>query len=300
MKNKKIKTFLLLGLLVLGLTACSSKKEELLSKKDLNKEFVQTTKILDSARGQVGEQVSKKSTTKKIKVSNEKRKILKENLTNLNHADEKLDYSVRSAAKYPKALRDYNNQVKSYINGLLKGESKEKAVEQFHKTTKTAYALQFQYANEENKYLDIAIASDQASGKKVDQNLSIQEASKNKTKKKNSKSKSTKTKDAATKKLEKKLGMKVKQTKVAKKKPPVNIPLTWVAWFTVLAVLLITSVFLQPNKSNDSMSALTNSGGAELYNRPKPIGYQLFLQRLTEGTIAILVISLIIFNTRGI
>ncbi|MBD5316620.1 MAG: preprotein translocase subunit SecG [Bacteroides sp.] len=296
MKNKKFSLFLILGLMMIGLTACSSRNGDLLSKKDLNKEYVQTTKILDESRGVVGKQVDKKSKSKKIKLNRQNKNVLLENLSKLNKSNKKLDYSVKSAAKYPKALRDYNNQTIDYIKGLLKEETKKEAVQQFHQATKTAYQLQFQYVNEENKYLDIAIASDQASGKQIDQGVSIKEASKSKNKdKKKHQSKA----NNENKKLENKLGMKVKKTKVTKKKPPVNIPLGWVIWFTLIAIVLIVSVFLQPNKSNDSMSALTNSGGAELYNRPKPIGYQLFLQRVTEGSIAVLVISLIIFNAKG-
>lgn len=300
MKNKKLRLFFAFSLILIGLTACSSnsfKKEDLLSKKDLNKEYIQTTKILVESRGEVGKQVDQKSKSKNIRLSRKNKAVLSKNVSKLKQLNEKLDFSVKTAAKYPKALRDYNNQTSDYIKGLLKEETTKAAIQKFHKTTKTAYQLQFQYVNEENKYLDIALASDQASGKKVDQDVSIKEASKSENKnKKRQQSKATK----ENKKLEKKLGMKVKKTKVTKKPSPVNIPLGWVVWFSLIALVLIVSVFLQPNKSNDSMSALTNTGGAELYNRPKPIGYQLFLQRVTEGAIAVLVISLIIFNAKGI
>lgn len=56
--------------------------------------------------------------------------------------------------------------------------------------------------------------------------------------------------------------------------------------------LLIITVFLQPNKSDDNSSALMDDS-----KRPKPRGYELLMFRLTELLGAILVILLIVLGT---
>ena len=45
------------------------------------------------------------------------------------------------------------------------------------------------------------------------------------------------------------------------------------------------------------MNALTESGGATLFNRPR--GYELFLLRTTEISVLVLAASLLIYNRIG-
>ena len=79
----------------------------------------------------------------------------------------------------------------------------------------------------------------------------------------------------------------------SKKKSPtiININLGWGIGLLLVSGLLIATVFLQPNKSEDNSDVLLDES-----QRPKPRGYELLMLRSTGVLIAVLVLMLIIMG----
>lgn len=71
----------------------------------------------------------------------------------------------------------------------------------------------------------------------------------------------------------------------------INIDWGWGVGLLLVSSLLITTVFLQPNKSEDNSDALMDES-----QRPKPRGYELLMLRSTGVLIAVLVLMLIIMG----
>lgn len=76
-------------------------------------------------------------------------------------------------------------------------------------------------------------------------------------------------------------------------KSKINITYGWGSVLIIVSILLITSVFLQPNRSEDNSDALTNEA-----LKPKPRGFDLLMLRSTEGLIVIMVLVMILMNQK--
>ena len=280
-----------LGLVLVGCTRKAS-----MTNKQLTTEYTKNTEAALVARGTVARQVStksKKDDDKYLKINTKNKKVLSQQKVLVNKSYKQVSASNNGAGKYPSDLANYQKQILNYISVLQNGGTVKQAKSEFHKIATQGQEINIKYQGmKQNKFLNIATFSDEASGYKSQSPLTITPTDK----KKNDSS----DKDKAPLNQSEKSLSKVRRIS---KKDLINetaITPAWGIWLMLVCVVIIASVFLQPNRSNDAMNALTESGGATLFDRPKPKGYELFLMRTTEVGTVVLVISLIIFNLKNL
>lgn len=282
-----------LAVTFLGVAIAGCSKKASMTNKQLTSEYTKNTEAALIARGTVAKQVSnksKKDDAKYLKLTAKSKKVLNEEKALVNKSYKKVSASNNGAGKYPSELANYQKQILNYISVLQNGGTVKQAKSEFHKITTKGQEINIKYQGmKQNRFLNIATFSDEASGYKSQSPLSITPTDK---KQKNSPEKAP-------------LNQQNKKSSVRKlsKKDLINetaITPGWGIWLIIVCVVIIASVFLQPNRSNDAMNALTESGGATLFDRPKPKGYELFLMRTTEVGTIVLIISLVIFNIRNL
>lgn len=282
-----------LAVTFLGVALAGCSKKASMTNKQLTSEYTKNTEAALIARGTVAKQVSnksKKDDAKYLKLTAKSKKVLNEEKALVNKSYKKVSASNNGAGKYPSELANYQKQILNYISVLQNGGTVKQAKSEFHKITTKGQEINIKYQGmKQNRFLNIATFSDEASGYKSQSPLSITPTDK---KQKNSLEKAP-------------LNQQNKKSSVRKlsKNDLINetaITPGWGIWLIIVCVVIIASVFLQPNRSNDAMNALTESGGATLFDRPKPKGYELFLMRTTEAGTIVLIISLVIFNIRNL
>lgn len=288
-KLERVLTLIIAFGCLLILNGCSMVKPSL-SNQQLTSEFSKVTQSLLISRGTVAKQViGKKPKQGDVKISSANAKVLAQQKDKVNQSLKKVSASAGLVAQYPKALKKYDNSVLGYITLLQHGTTIREARSEFHKVVVAGQRINIQYQNmKQNRYLNIATFADQTSGYKADSPLSITPTNKKSKKKDNTPVKKLKARNTL------KDGTKVKTIHGA-----FRLSIGWGIYFIVLVIIIITSIFLQPNRSNDSMNALTESGGATLFNRPRPCGYELFLLRTTDISVLVLAASLLIYNSIG-
>lgn len=280
--------FIALTISLAGLNLGGCSKDAPMTNRELTSEFTKNTESALIARRSVAKQVNTKATSKGyVQVSKSGMKFLNEQKTLVNYSLSKVSKSNTGVGKYPSDLVNYEKQILNYISVLQNKGTVQQAKSEFHQIVLQGQKINVKYQNmKENRYLNIATFSDQASGYKAQSPLTISPTNKNKKSKENSNKEP----------LSKQNKPKIRKANVINE---TTITLSWAIWFSIVCVVIIMSVFLQPNRSNDAMNALTESGGATLFNRPKPHGYELFLMRTTEISTIILIVSLIVFNLRN-
>lgn len=283
-----------IAFLVLVLTGCTRKAS--MTNKQLTTEYTKSTEAALVVRGTVARQVStksKKDDDKYLKINTKNKKVLSQQKVLVNKSYKQVSASNNGAGKYPSDLANYQKQILNYISVLQNGGTVKQAKSEFHKIAIQGQEINIKYQGmKQNKFLNIATFSDEASGYKSQSPLTITPTDK----KKNDPS------DKAKAPLNQSEKVPSKVRRISKKDLINETAITpaWGIWLILVCVVIIASVFLQPNRSNDAMNALTESGGATLFDRPKPKGYELFLMRTTEIGTVVLVISLIIFNLRNL
>lgn len=275
MLKSKVKKLLVALSMACLLTGCQGQNS--ITKKEITQNYNQSTKILLQARGVVAKQLTTKQQRKKIVLKADQVKQLKKIREQLKQAQIKIKKSDKGAANYPKSMDQYQALIDSYIVKIQKKKTKLDINNEFHQAAGKAQDINTKYqGGKKNKYLQLVNMADNDTQKSIYKEYL----------------KYTKAKRPS------KGDIPVKRVDLSpnNKKYVISIPTIWGIAFIIISVLIISVIYLQPNKSNDSMSALTTTGGAELYNRPKPRGYQLFLVRTTKILILILSIMLILFN----
>lgn len=283
--KKAFNVIIIFAIALIGINLSGCSKKASMTNKELTREFTKNTESALMARSTVAKQVStKKTPSGYVKVNQKGMDYLAEQKKSVNSSLKKVSKSNNGVGKYPNDLVNYEKQILNYISVLQNKGTIKQAKSEFHKIVVQGQEINVKYQNmKQNRYLNIATFSDQVSGYKGQSALTITPTEKQKN-----------TKDSSNKKpLNEQDKPKVKKVN-AINETSINVP--WGIWFVFICVVIITSVFLQPNRSNDAMNALTESGGATLFNRPKPHGYQLFLMRTTEISTIVLVASLVIFN----
>lgn len=280
----------------LGVALAGCTKKASMTNKQLTTEYTRDTEAALISRGTVAKQVSTKSKKNDgdyIKLTAKSKKVLSQEKAVVNKGYKKVSAANNGAGKYPSDLANYQKQVLNYISVLQNGGTVKQAKSEFHKIATQGQEINIKYQGmKQNRFLNIATFSDEASGYKSQSPLSITPTDKKQKKSSDSSNKAPfnpQDKKPAAKRLTRK--NIINET---------SITPGWGIWLIVVCVVIIASVFLQPNRSNDAMNALTESGGATLFDRPKPKGYELFLMRTTEVGTVILVISLIVFNIRNL
>lgn len=268
----KFRNIIICLVICLIVTGCHQK----LTKKDITISFNNSTVLLLKTRNTIRSQLRENS-HKKLSISSKQLKQLKCIEKELNVEKHKIQPLATSVANYPKKILLYQTLFAEYIRQIKEKQSIIKINKQFHKVVLEAQDININYQNgHTNEYLDKAVIADRVAQEK------LKKVTKNTTHTKKSIKKSP-------------FAIPIKKVNVYKKHM-INIPLGWGISFVVISILIITVIFLQPNKSNDSMSALTTTGGAELYNLPKARGYQLFLLRSTKVLIILLIVLLALFK----
>lgn len=323
MISKKTIREILIGMgLMFLLTGCSirpalSQKELLKTADNQSTLLVEAKKIQNKSTTHVD--LAKKATYKiKIKPNKNNKKSL---LRVAKKVKSNLEVVENSAivSNLPKEVIDYSHKVLDYITLIESGKATlYKANQAFHKAEISGANLAFTYNNAKTS---------NALGKVIENDVVLQEklSSANKKAKQQKKKAEKETTNKASltsnqKNLSKKEqlakakeqlisknGILKSKHKLGKTKMPIEevkvsnnnknkIPLCWGCLFICLSILIIIAIFLQPSKQDDSMNALTESGGASLFTRPKPRGYQLFLLRTTESLTLLLIIALVLLN----
>lgn len=295
---KLVLSILMAAFLAVGVAGCSPKKP--LTKTALNREFNENTTYVLKARALIAKQVEKGSKDTKIELAKKdvpKLLAIKKELNNSKEALQKANIS-----DYPSRLVKYNSQVLDYVNLLESEGSTAKAKAAFHKVVNSGESILIKYQDSQKvpKFFAVALQADAASGYELDASSGIAYATKSETFSidKNGKLKKVKNSDksatSSTKNSQTSQGKTTTlSTKIIKINPFISVVLL------IFSILIIILIFLQPNKNQDSMNALTETGGDTIFSIPKEKGYKLFLTRSTEILIAALTIILIIYNWKG-
>lgn len=296
-------SILMAAFLAVGVAGCSPKKP--LTKTALNREFNENTTYVLKARALIAKQVKKGSKDTKIELDKKDVPKLLAIKKELNNSKETLQKA--NISDYPSRLVKYNSQVLAYVNLLESEGSTAKAKAAFHKVVNSGESILIKYQDSQKvpKLFAVALQADAASGYELDASSGIAHATKSETfsidkngklkKVKNSdKSATSSTKNSQTSQGKTPTSVTTPlSTKIIKINPFISVVLL------ILSILIIILVFLQPNKNQDSMNALTETGGDTIFSIPKEKGYKLFLTRSTEILIAALTIILIIYNWKG-
>lgn len=258
-----------------------------MSHQQLNNEFDTNSRVLLTARGYVSDQVSNKK-VKTIKLSSKSARKMSAQERIAANSKRRLDQTL-TLTKYPKQVQQYNDEVIKYVDLVTSNKvNRNKLNSQFHKATLAGAKVDTNYSKKTSKLFNVVIVADEASGYKPlakTKGLTIKKA-------KNS-SKDGKTVTTDPNKSYRKF-MKRRSLLQKQRTDPLVIGLEILS--LVSALLIIFFIFLQPSKQDDAMNALSESGGASLFTRPKPRGYALFLIRATEVSTAIVLITLIVVN----
>ncbi|WP_172616848.1 preprotein translocase subunit SecG [Limosilactobacillus reuteri] len=289
MVSKKAKLAFVLLLPVLMLAGCGIGVKKVLSNSQLKTEFNNNTRIMLSARGYAGNQVTNKK-TKTVKLSKTNQEKVKKEQKEVQRSLNKLNNS-RLLTGYPRSVKSYTEGVNKYLNLLLQDKISKKTLnKQFHQNTVKGMEIVSEYQNGKGSTLfNLALTADEASGYKPE------------VKSKGVTLKPTKTKNKSTvthdpyKQLRKVKKQENEQNHIKKvNREPRVITLKIV--LIALSALLILLIFLQPSKQDDAMNALSDTGGATLFTRPKPRGMQRLLINSTRVCTACIVVVLIVLN----
>lgn len=264
-KSKLIATVSLL-LLVSTLAGCSIRRN--LSKSEYTKFFSKTSKDLITSKNIEDTLYGKKKLTKKQKATLKKAVSEYANSTQKN-LDTLKKYDTFTS--YPSAVKKYGELALKYEKALLNNESQKQLKAKYHTAAKQSIEVNKQ-AGFENKTQTIT------------KNVLIHDPAYTIKKE----SKTTKSKNSTSKKA--KSSSKSKKSTKQEETPQSIIAFSPAKGIVLIlvSVLLIVVVFIQPSKSDDSMGALSATGGDSMFAKPKPRGYELFLIRSTEVLIVVM------------
>lgn len=265
------------------LAGCSPVRRNL-SKHEYTNCFSKTSKDL-AASEKLAEKIYNKDQTtvnkkKKKKISKkEKERLLKQVGQYADHTQKSLDTLQKydTFTSYPSAVINYCHKALDYEQAVMNEEPYSSLQKKYHKAVKQAIEVT-RIGGFEKKAQNVT--------KKVmlgDPHYTVKRLIK------------------IDKKGHKTVVKSENARKKKTKKPKVKLPPKSTIHFSIVqgivvilvSGLLIVVIFLQPNKSDDNMGALTATGGDSLFSKPKPRGYELFLVRATQ--MSILLLLLVIF-----
>lgn len=267
---------------VMSLAGCSPIRRNL-SKHEYTNCFSKTSKDL-AASEKLAEKIYNKDQTtvnkkKKKKISKkEKDRLLKQVEKYADHTQKSLDTLQKydTFTSYPATVISYCHKALDYEQAVMNEEPYSNLQKKYHKAAKQAIEVT-RIGGFEKRAQDVT--------KEVmlgDPHYTVKRLIK-------IDKKGHKTVVKSQKKTKKKKRSKIKLP------PKSTIHFSIIQGIVVILVsgLLIVVIFLQPNKSDDNMGALTATGGDSLFAKPKPRGYELFLIRTTQ--LSILLLLLVIF-----
>lgn len=265
----------LLGTMAVVLAGCSMKTP--LTQKKLTSEFEKnTTSVLnvykyEEAKAQFKDKKSKnfiKGYDKKIQ--EEEKKVRKSVTEELQGADQFSGYS-KDVYQYSKAVMDY---ISTAQGDMSIKKNKAKQDKKYNRVAKAAVKVGSSTTSKKARdYVSSVVSNDvqlQAKAQRTKQNKKGQKNNQSSLKNRNS---------------------NLPRNTKNNRSTIININWGWGIGLLVVSGLLITTVFLQPNKSEDNSDALLDES-----KRPKPRGYELLMLRSTGVLIAVLVLILIIMG----
>lgn len=269
----------LLGTMAVVLAGCSMKTP--LTQKKLTSEFEKnTTSVLnvykyEEAKAQFKDKKSKnfiKGYDKKIQ--KEEKKVRKSVTEELQGADQFSGYS-KDVYQYSKAVMDY---ISTAQGDMSIKKNKAKQDKKYNRVAKAAVKVGSSTTSKKARdYVSSVVSNDvqlQAKAQRTKQNKKGQKNSQSSLKNRNSN-----------------LPRNIQRNTKNNRSTIININWGWGIGLLLVSSLLITTVFLQPNKSEDNSDALSDGS-----KRPKPRGYELLMLRSTGVLIAVLVLMLIIMG----
>ena len=275
----------LLGTMAVILAGCSMKTP--LTQKKLTSEFEKnTTSVLnvykdEEAKAQFKDKKSKafiKGYDKNIE--KEEKKVKKSVTEELQGADQYSGYS-KDVYQYSKAVMDYISTAKGDMS-IKKNKARQD--KKYDKVAKAAVKVGTSTTSSKaKKYVSSVVGNDVQLQAKAQLKQEKKRKQQYKEKKQNKQS-AYDDNDPYVK--------RIGQQNSKKKSPTIiNINLGWGIGLLLVSGLLIATVFLQPNKSEDNSDVLLDES-----QRPKPRGYELLMLRSTGVLIAVLVLMLIIMG----
>lgn len=261
----KLRKIVPLLVLAIAMTLSGCKLETPMTQSKITKEFLNNTESVQKARQiQIAKAQNTSKKSKKFNVTFDKQ---------AKKEQKKVQKSVKLLEKnskysgYPEDVYLYSKDVLTFINAVIKGTSNENASKLFHKATRKAITVASDTDNKKvTRYVGALVANDPLMRARVSKNL--------------------------------KKGDKVKQSTTKPKAKPKNIRRSnidvnygWGTAILILCVLIIATIFMQPNKSDDNSDALMDES-----LKPKPRGYTLLMLRSTEVLSILLVIIMITMN----
>lgn len=276
--------------------------QKVMTKKELTTEFSNASKIAVNVRKLTNTPKDSKNSTKKVRLSNKDKVKIKQYKRSITSSKEKIN-KTKKISQLSKDVLAYETSVLRYLDkASTTGVTYKETNKSFHSMTKKGSSIVVTYLDGKMpKSFQVAFVSDQLAGYipdlKSNKGYTIKEAKKSK--KNNQKTnkvntnKNPKPKSADQMFKEAIANMKKEQEKAQRKYKRV---VTLEILSGAIAVLIIVVICLQPSKQDESMNALSESGGATLFMRPKPKGYALFLIRTTEVLILLEVIVLILIS----
>lgn len=275
----------LLGTMAVVLAGCSMKTP--LTQNKLTSEFEKnTTSVLnvykyEEAKAQFKDKKSKnfiKGYDKNIE--KEKKKVKKSVTEELQGADQYSGYS-KDVYQYSKAVLDYISTAKG---DMAIKKNKARQDKKYDKVAKAAVKVGTSTTSKQaKKYVSSVVGNDVQLQAKAQLAQGKKRKQQYKDKKKNKRS-AYDDNDPYVKRQGQQ-NLKKKESTI------ININWGWGIGLLAVSGLLITTVFLQPNKSEDNSDALLDES-----KRPKPRGYELLMLRSTGVLIAVLVLMLIIMG----
>lgn len=240
-----------------------------------SKDLVAAEKAAEKIYGKDQTTVSKK---KKKKISKkEKQKLLKEVGEYSNNTQKSLDTlkKYNTFTSYPSAVVSYCKRALAYEEAVQNEEPYKTLQKKYHKAAKQAIEVTKAGGFEKRA---------QTITKSVmlrDPHYTVRKLIKI-----DKKGHKHVVEDKKDKAKEKKKASQSKKPKIPKSR--ITFSLAQGIAIILVSILIIVVIFLQPNKSDDNMGALTATGGDSMFAKPKPRGYELFLIRATEFSIILL------------
>lgn len=264
------------------LSGCGIKVKPVVAHQQLQQAYITQTKALLTTRGLIAKQALSGRNSDHIKLNWKSQRVAKQQLKIAQKATKEVDQKPKLTSA-PKDEVQYGRQTSRYISIVCAHKRMKVANEAFHQADKQGAHLvgKYQLAKRSRlvaRYTEIMESADIMSGYTLHR------------------SKHQAAHEASERVLPENQRQMIKQSKSTKSLNHNRTEQSLEGVLVVICILLIIVIFLQPNRQDDAMNALTDSGGASLFTRPKPRGYALFLLRATEMLIAATVGILLVIN----
>lgn len=259
LKHRPLKIIVICCLLLFITVLSGCAHQDVLTKKELNNSFNQSTDYLLETRGMVAKQL-KDPTVKKVTVTTNQKKYIEHYQQQVRKQQEIIRNS-RYLSNYPRSVYQYNKQVVAYLIAVKNEQSPQNINRNFNSVTKIGTFIVVNYLSSRptNNYR-LVMAIDDYSRTNIDHQRST-------------------AKQKKTTQYQQRLLVQA------------NIMLG------IFAVILIILIYIQPSHQTDTLEALTDvRNSRSLFDRPKPQGANLAVNWSTKVFLIIIVVLILVTN----